>query len=89
MFKQAVEYASTIEKITKEKTVSCNTYLQYMVQVVITHTHSLYVIVVNTGTSACVTTNMLHFRYSKICPNLTSIFPSAYIVTDSDYDCGS
>ena len=25
----------------------------------------------------------------KICLNLTLIFPSAYIVTDSDYDCGS
>ena len=25
----------------------------------------------------------------KICPNLMLIFPSAYIVTDIDYDCGS
>ena len=40
-------------------------------------------------TSACVTTNMLHFRHSKIWPNLTLIFPSAYIIMDSDYDCGS
>ena len=36
------------------------------------------------STSTCVITNMLHFRHSKICPNLTLIFPSAYIVRDSD-----
>ena len=40
----------------------------------------------------------IHIRQSIICytsgtlksvQNLTSIFPSVYIVTDSDYDCGS
>ena len=36
------------------------------------------------STSAHVTTNMLHFQHSKICPNLMSIFPSVYIVTDID-----
>ena len=31
------------------------------------------------NTRACVTTNMLYFQHSKICPNLMLIFPSAYI----------
>ena len=37
------------------------------------------------STSACVITNMLHFRHSKICPNLKE---NAHIVTDADYDSG-
>ena len=39
------------------------------------------------STSTCVDTNMLYFWHSKICSNLTLIFPSVYIM-DSDYNCG-
>ena len=39
--------------------------------------------------SACVITNMLHFRHSKIHPNLKLTAQLAYIVTDADCDCGS
>ena len=38
---------------------------------------------------ACVITNMLHFRHSKIHPNLTATVQLAYIITDADCDCGS
>ena len=37
------------------------------------------------STSACVITNMLHFRHSK---NLKSTAQLAYIATDTDCDCG-
>ena len=40
------------------------------------------------STSACVITNMLYFRHSKICPNLKENVQLAYIVTDVDYDSG-
>ena len=40
------------------------------------------------STSACVITNMLHFRHYKICPNLKSTAELAYIITDTDSDCG-
>ena len=39
-------------------------------------------------TSACVTTNMLHFRYSKICPNRLATVLTFYIGAHSCYDCG-
>ena len=39
---------------------------------------------------AHVTTNTLHFRHCKICPKLdVNISVCLYIVTDSNYDCGS
>ena len=39
-------------------------------------------------TSACVTTNMLHFRHSKICPNRSATVLTFYIGAHSRYDCG-
>ena len=41
------------------------------------------------STSAHVTTNVTLSALLKSAQNLMSIFPSVYIVTDSDYDCGS
>ena len=38
--------------------------------------------------SACVITNMLHFRHSKIHLNLKATAQLAYIVTDADCDYG-
>ena len=40
------------------------------------------------STSACVITNMLHFRYSKICPNFIAASRSLYIVMGTRCDCG-
>ena len=40
------------------------------------------------STSACVITNMLHFRHSKNLPKLEGNVHLAYIVTDADYDSG-
>ena len=38
--------------------------------------------------SACVITNMLHLQHYKICPNLKSTAQLAYIVTNTNSDCG-
>ena len=35
-----------------------------------------------------VITNMLHSGTTKICPNLKSTSQLAYIITDTDSDCG-
>ena len=43
-------------------------------------------IYIKQSTSACVMTNMLHFRHSKICPNLKENVQLVYIVTDADCD---
>ena len=40
------------------------------------------------STLACVITNMLLFQHYKICPNLKSTTQLAYIVTNTDSDCG-
>ena len=45
-------------------------------------------IYIRQSTSACVITNVLHFRHSKNLPKLEGNVQLAHIVTDADYDSG-
>ena len=45
-------------------------------------------IYIRQSTSVCVITNMLHFQHYKICLNLKFTVQLAYIVTNTDSDCG-
>ena len=59
-----------------------------MLCLIYTHSPKGECVYIRQSTSACLITNMLHFQHYKISPNLKSTARLAYIVTNTDTDCG-